>query len=146
MEKLFVIESSKDEKQYIIGQLIKKSNGEYEYIPTRSAQQSSFTWTRLPFKGNNLPLYIKQRIFSEHNSGIEKFLEKIKLDRYNEWEVLKRTNGKNPRDTLLFVTEEALSKEHQALINDIDEMSNYKVKRISKKKITHTLLYLMVLS
>lgn len=146
MEKLFVIESSKDEKQYLIGQLIKRTNGEYEYIPTRLAQQSSFTWTRLPFKGKNLPLYIKQRIFSEHNSGIEKFLEKIKLAHYDEWEVLKRTNGKNPRDTLLFVTNDALSKEHQAVIHDINEMSNYKVVSVSTKKITHMLLFLMVLS
>lgn len=56
------------------------------------------------YKSDNLFLAFSSRLPSENQIGIEKILKKYDLDNYDAFELLARSCGRTPKDTLEFIT------------------------------------------
>jgi hypothetical protein len=106
VETLLVVDEL-DGNPEVLGELSKEGDT-VEYTPTGTGRRSLFVWTAQPVVSTGLPVFIKNRIVARHNRGVDKFLHNIGLDVYDEWEILKRTNGVSPRDDLKFMTEDLL--------------------------------------
>jgi len=90
MEALYVTEKTAAVGRVVLGKLT-KDGPTYIYEPAKEAKYSTFEWTKQPFVSTLLPVFVAQRIMTPYNTNIGAHLEKLGLQEYDEWEVLKRT-------------------------------------------------------
>jgi len=107
METLYVVEKIEIVGKALLGELT-QSNGLYTYKPLELSKYSTFPWTRTGFVSESLPAFVTQRVMTPYNAWVEKRMESLGLHEYNEWEILKKTKGTSPRDTLQFLTNQEL--------------------------------------
>ncbi|MNW55816.1 hypothetical protein D3C74_335010 [compost metagenome] len=107
MDILYVIEITGTKYAILLGRFTKHSSF-YEYRPCSSAKLSNMVWTWFAMTDSNIPKPISIRIWNPSNLATDNFLQEIGLSEYDEWEVLKRTEGKDIRDNIRFVDRDTI--------------------------------------
>jgi hypothetical protein len=142
MEKLFLVETIQTGVTIILGKLT-KDNGTFEYLPTKYGRRSRLRWAARPFKDNKLPLFVLQRIFNAYNKETDKYLKELGLKKYDPWQILIKTMGKSPRDTVKFLNEEQARKLCSKKINKkiVDGIFNTEFRDAIKTAPTYTAFF-----
>lgn len=101
---------SSNRRQYIVGQLTKNGQYEFEYCKEiQAAIQAGFTplvsfeKTDVVYKSENLFPVFASRLPDRKRKDIKKILEKYGLDEYDAYQLLKKSGAKLPIDNLQFI-------------------------------------------
>lgn len=108
-EVLYVVntnETNKGKKLTIIATL-EKDGSKYRYKPYGVNKSSTTVGVVLETAG--LPPIAQRRLYNKNRPDIDRILSKYGLDTYDEWELLKRTNGMLVTDNILYLTESELN-------------------------------------
>lgn len=111
---ILVWQDNRDKKRYKIGEVEKKADGytfEYDKIGIKSAIEKgfgsliAFPDTNKKYESKNLFAVFSTRLPDKKRSDIKNILEKYNLDEYDEFELLRVTEGKLPTDNIEFIDE-----------------------------------------
>lgn len=100
----------KSRRQYRVGQLSK--NGQYEFEYGFEIQQAlekgfelliSFDDLEKKYSSDKLFTPFRSRVPDKRRKGIQSILEKYGLNEYNEYEILKKSGGRLPIDSIEFI-------------------------------------------
>ena len=101
MEILYVKNTDKDGKQFLIGELAKTSDG-YTFKYTPDAPGKSYGFIKIPtfkdldkeYKSKRLFLFFVNRLIDRARPDLPQILESCNLKEYDEWELLKASKGR----------------------------------------------------
>lgn len=102
-EKLYVVNTNMSDESTVIATIEKKSD-RYIYQPM-NLDKDNWPRARKVIESKGLPDIAQRRLYSKRRPDIDRILAKYGLNRYDEWELLKRTKGRLMTDKVQYLTE-----------------------------------------
>lgn len=86
---------------------LEKHENTYTYKP-HNLSIDSIPRAKKVVNSRSLPPIAQRRLYSKNRPDINELLERYRLTHYDEWELLKRTNGRLFTDNLVYLTKAEL--------------------------------------
>jgi hypothetical protein len=112
METLYLINADDDDKQYLIGEL-SNDNGRYTFKYTLTSNEHPEGFYSIPtfrnfdevYTSDKLFLFFAYRMYDRRRPDIKEILGSYGLEEYDEWKLLKATNGRLMTDKYELLSE-----------------------------------------